>query len=107
MSAFTPTAWAETPTQANPSRISSLWVSTQSGASSAPPETLSHSTTTVPLNLAGLIGRYTTTRVLYGASEEGATDHCPLLAKSLADEYAVAVPEMKYSDPSYPTSDSG
>src|SRR5580704_3347714 len=55
--AFTPTCWAETPTQAKPLRISSLWESVQSGLSSVPPLTLSHSTTTVPLNLFGLIGR--------------------------------------------------
>src|SRR5580698_5647251 len=55
--ASTPTCWAETPTQAKPSRISSLWESVQSGLSSVPPLTLSHSTTTVPLNFLGFLGR--------------------------------------------------
>ena len=52
-----PAAWAETPTQANPSRMSSLCVCVQSGSASSPPQTLSHSTTTVPLNFFGSIGR--------------------------------------------------
>jgi hypothetical protein len=53
----TPTTCAETPTHAAPSRISSVCAVTQSGAASTPPLTFSHSTTTVPLNFCGLIGR--------------------------------------------------
>ena len=42
-----------------------------------PPETLSHSTITVPLNFAGSIGRFTSSRVVNGANEVGFTDHMP------------------------------
>ena len=60
-----------------PSRISWLWVCTQSGLASTPPETLSHSTRTVPLNFFGFVGRYTTTRVTNGAASAAVTVHIP------------------------------
>ena len=53
----TPTFCAEIPTQAKPSLTSWVWENVQSGASSVPPLTLSHSTTTIPLNFFGSIGR--------------------------------------------------
>ena len=39
-----------------------MWI--QSGAASAPPDTFSHSTTTVPLKSRRLTGRFTTIRVV-------------------------------------------
>ena len=50
-----------------PLRIIWTWSVSQAAAASTPPLTLSHSTMTVPSNRLGLIGRYTTIRVLYGA----------------------------------------
>ncbi len=64
ISASTPTFCALTPTHAVPLRINSLWAMIQSAGASPPAVTLSHSTTTVPLNFAGSIGRLTTSRVL-------------------------------------------
>ena len=66
-------------------------------AASTPPLTLSHSTTTVPSNRLGLIGRYTTIRVLYGAVLAGVTVQRPLDVKGEALVYAVAVPDRKNS----------
>ena len=40
---------------------------------------------TVPLNLAGLTGRRTTTRVVYGAVSSGVTVHLPSVVNGLAD----------------------
>ena len=56
---------------------------TQSGLASTPPDTLSHSTTTVPLNFRLLIGRSTTTRVLYAAGVDGVTVHFPSLVSAI------------------------
>jgi hypothetical protein len=64
----TPIFWADTPTQAAPRRINSVWLKIQSGAASSPPLTFSHSTHTVPLKAAGSIGRWTSILVANSAS---------------------------------------
>ena len=93
----TPANCAETPTHTMPSRIMRVWAPIRSGAASRPPLTFSHSTTTVPLNRLGDVGRSTTMRVLYAAVSPGVTVHRPSLPSGAALEKAVAVPEMKYS----------
>src|SRR5262245_55431787 len=82
---FTPTCCADTPTQAKPSRRSMVWTKVQSGAASTPPETFSHSTTTVPLNFLGFVGRRTRMRVTYGAVSPDATAHRPSEPRAPAD----------------------
>jgi hypothetical protein len=59
-------------------------VAVQSGAASKPPDTFSHSTTTVPLNRACAIGRRTSRRVVYGAVLRGDADHLPSGGSSAA-----------------------
>ena len=98
MSASTPTFCADTPTQTNPSRISSLCPSVQSGAASAPPLTFNHSTTTVPLKRRALIGRITTARVVYGAVLVTTALYFPSLLTGAGMSYAFAVPDRKTSD---------
>ncbi len=51
----------------------------------------------MPLNFFGLVGRYTTSRVLYGEVAAGVTVHFPSLVSGVVLVYDVAVPEMKYS----------
>jgi hypothetical protein len=53
----TPSRCAETPTQAKPARGRLRWTVSHSAATSAPDDTFSHSTTTVPVNAAGSAGR--------------------------------------------------
>ena len=72
----TPSACAETPTQASPSSMSSGLRYIQSGADS-PSDSFIHSTTTVPLKRAGLAGRRTMIRVLYAADVVGAMRPVP------------------------------
>src|SRR5215212_4944268 len=93
LAALIPAACADTPTHANPSRTSSVCVMTQSGPASMPPDTLSHSTTTVPLNFLGSVGRLTRSRVVYGCGSLGVTVQRPSLVNGSADEYFCAVPE--------------
>ncbi len=100
---FTPSAWAETPTQAKPCRMSSVWSPIQSGAVSAPALSFSHSTMTVPLNFRGSAGRYTTSLVLYRARARGSTFQRPSAGAAPFIVKRVAVPEMKYSASWYPT----
>ena len=57
-----------------------------------PADTLCHSTTTVPLNRAGSIGRRTTIRVRNGAPAPGVTSQCPSAPRSPCNSYDVAVP---------------
>src|SRR3954453_2504412 len=104
LSAFTPTAWADTPTHANPSRTSSLCPSIQSGPASAPPLTFNHSTTTVPLKWRRSIGRITTARVVYGAVVVGTEVYLPSFGTGADMAYALATPVRKTSDCWYPTS---
>jgi hypothetical protein len=52
-----------------------MWI--QSGLASAPPLTLSHSTTTVPLKSRGRVGRLTTIRVVNSAGAVGSTVQRP------------------------------
>jgi hypothetical protein len=72
----------------------------QSGLASTPPETLSHSTTTVPLKSRALTGRFTTTRDLKSASDESSTVQRPSLERvdPGAGEKTLAVPDRKNSD---------
>ena len=77
MVASRPTFCAETPMYASPLRMISLCANDQSGAPSAPPETLNHSITTLPLNFAGSIGFTTTKRDVYAAVVAGCTVHFP------------------------------
>src|SRR5580704_1990420 len=91
----TPSACAETPTQASPSSMSSGLRYIQSGADS-PSDSFIHSTTTVPLKWAGLAGRRTMIRVLYAADVVGAMLQFPLDGAEVAVK-AWAVPEAKYS----------
>src|SRR4051794_22183679 len=79
----TPSACAETPIHAAPASMSALLVYVHSGSLSTT-VTLSHSTTTAPLNRAGSPGRRTTKRVLYGAVVDGVTVHVPSADKSPA-----------------------
>ena len=58
---------ADTPIHTCPARRISSARYVKSGAASWPPLTLSHSTSTTPLNAAGSAGRRTSTRVAYGA----------------------------------------
>ncbi len=66
-----PMICADTPTQMSPRRVSASWSICHSGSESMPLLTLSHSTTTVPLNFDASAGRRTSTLVLYGAVPEG------------------------------------
>lgn len=59
-----PRCWHDTPTQAAPVRMNSVWANIQSGPVSSPPLTLSDSTHTVPLKRAGSAGRDTSTCVM-------------------------------------------
>src|SRR6516225_8367734 len=74
---------------------------------SNPAVSLSHSTTTEPLKSAALAGRSTTIRVVYGAVVAGATRHFPLEPSVDTGACDDAVPDRKYSDCVYPTSDKG
>src|SRR5579862_1887106 len=100
----TPSCWADTPTHAAPSRISSTCAAIQSGPVSTPPLTFSHSTTTMPLKREAFVGVRTSNRVLYAAVLAGVTDHWPSVVSGTAGIYALAVPAMKYSASEYPTS---
>jgi hypothetical protein len=62
-----------------------------------PPLTLSHSTSTVPLNRAGSTGVSATIRVVYSAVSEGVTCQQPSALNSEVGVYEVAVPETKNS----------
>ena len=64
----------------------------QSGLASTPPLTFNHSTSTVPLNRRGLLGRFTTMRVLNAASCDGVAVHLPSLVSGVGAPYASAVP---------------
>src|SRR5215472_2252654 len=74
---------------------------------SNPAVSFSHSTTTEPLKSAALAGRSTTIRVVYEAVVAGATCHFPLEPSVDTGAYDDAVPDRKYSDCVYPTSDKG
>ena len=74
-----------------------------SGLASAPPETLNHSTSTEPLNFFGLIGRFTTMRLLYSAGENCVTAHLPSFVSGFTGVCALAIPSTKNSDCEYPT----
>jgi hypothetical protein len=69
----------------------------QSTAPSEPPLTLSHSTTTVPLNFFGSVGRTTTMRLAYGAVAAATAFHFPSGVAAPASVYDEAVPEKKNS----------
>src|SRR5262249_25022641 len=73
----TPIRCADTPTHASPARTTSSATLAHSGLASTPPLTLSHSTTTLPLNFDGSAGARTTTRVRYGAVVSGANVQRP------------------------------
>ena len=87
-----PTFWADTPTQAWPWAARWRWKNPQSGAASMPAETLCHSTTTVPLNRSGFMGRRTTNRVRKGVSAPGVTAQRPSTPRSPCSTYEVADP---------------
>src|SRR3954470_12193572 len=90
-----------------PSRMKCSCEAFQSGAVSKPTLTLSHSTTTVPLNFLGSDGARTNSRVLYDAVLLGVTFHRPSLLSACRDVYAAAVPDRRYSFSEYPMSPSG
>ena len=67
----------------------------QTGAASSPPETFSHSTTTVPLNARS--GRRTRILVVNGAVSPGSAAHRPSAVRSPASRYDSAVPSSRNS----------
>ncbi|SQD98203.1 hypothetical protein FMEAI12_4570003 [Parafrankia sp. Ea1.12] len=98
---MTPMRCAETPTHASPCRISSSCVLDHTTSESVPELTLSHSTTTVPLNLSAA-GRRTSTRVVYGAVVPGWNVQRPSAPSAPRGSYDVAVPDAAYSVSTYP-----
>jgi hypothetical protein len=93
----TPMPWADTPTHASPDRVSSSWRLDHSGSASTPPLTLSHSTSTVPLNRERSSGVRTRTRVVNGAEPASVKAQRPSAPCRPSAAYDVAVPEAAYS----------
>jgi hypothetical protein len=81
----TPRRCADTPTQAQPDRVTCRWVSIQCAGASNPALTLSHSRITVPVKAAGSDGRHTTRRVANGARPDGVTSQYPSAPAGPAD----------------------
>src|SRR5689334_9247936 len=98
----TPIVCAETPTHASPLRTNSSLTVSYSGFASTPPLTFNHSTTTLPLNFAGSLGRRTRTRVRYAAVAPGSNVQRPSPLSAPFAVYDVAVPDASYSCCTYP-----
>ncbi len=64
---------------------------------SNPADTLFHSTTTVPLNAAGFVGRRTSSRVRKSACVVGCAGHTPFAVHVPTGAYAVATPSRNHS----------
>jgi hypothetical protein len=94
----TPMICAETPTQMWPWRMISSDTVMYSASASTPPLTLSHSMITVPLAMAGSVGRRTTMRVRYSAEVVRSRAQYPSSGRPASPRaWAVAVPVAKYS----------
>ena len=90
------------PTKTSPLRTKYGHERSHTAAMSNPPDGLSGSITTVPLNLLGSCGRFTSIRVVYGMfvqpngwvlAGQGVTTLMPVGVYS----YKLPVPDMKYS----------